>query len=155
MISSKPGTPTHRATGNVLKRVSNSPLYQKEIQKALNVSPDKRAVSGINRALGRGIAMEQSKLARSDQAGEQLARRRDKLAFSKKLLDDKKSRWSEQNKLRKSILDYEEGQLGLEVGLGLAGVGTSFWRRKENQKQHAEWMTEFRSFLASFKKGDN
>ena len=125
------GIKSSYGTANMLQRVMSDPLHQQNIQKAMTVGQDKRAVGGIEKMLGQGIAQEQTRMLSSEQIGRQISRRKDKLDFAKKMADQRNKRWKKEH-------SYSKKQMGMELGLGLASTAVTAYGNYKNKQRRAE-----------------
>lgn len=133
-MASGMGTPSQYGTANMIQRLMSNPLYQQEIARGMNVGQDKRAVGGLDRALGGAIASEQKSMMAKERAGEELARRKDNLAFQKKLAKQQQKNWE-----AKQSFERENRDFNFAAGLVSTGINTwTTYQERQRQKQRNE-----------------
>ena len=88
--------------------MASNPIYQQRWANVANQGQDKRAISNINKIIGADVAGEMGRLHSAAQAGEELARRDDKLGFNKKVQDFKAEQFNK--RLEQDTLAFEEEQ---------------------------------------------
>ena len=75
--------------------MKENPIYQQRWSEIATQGQDKRAVSNLNRVMGADLAQESQRLMQASQAGEELARRSDRLGFEKKVQDFKEKQFED------------------------------------------------------------
>jgi hypothetical protein len=138
-----------RNASNILNKLKYSPLHQSSIDAFMKKEgQDNRAVSAVDHALGKQVAAEQDKMLTSDVWGDQMARRKDKLAFARKME-------KEQQKITEAKFDMAEDALGWskfedtgELVLGAACVGVNVKRAYDNRQRDKQWKDAMNSLIA-------
>ena len=77
--------PKQRSTSNVLQNIMNQPVFQRAMQRGGTVGRDKRAVGAQDQMLGGFVRQERQRLAKLDEAGYQLAGRRERLGWQRQI----------------------------------------------------------------------
>jgi hypothetical protein len=124
-----------RNASSIIQQMKYSPIKQKELQGALAAEGrDNKAVSQYDRYVGKQVAAEESRMQELDRFGAELAMRRDKLGFSKKMQKETQSMAEERLKMREDALSTKKIYQGIEGAVGILATGTEFWRgRKQKQ----------------------
>ena len=154
LIMASKGIKTRYGTGDVLQRLMDNPITQQEIVNQSNVGQDKRAISGLSRTLGKSVASEQMRMMALDDIGDRLSRRKDRLAFSKKVLKSQKDRWEQSNKLAKAQTDYKDSMFGIEFGIGMGATATEIYGSHEQRKRDDEYLKGLSDYRDSLKTRD-
>ena len=137
--------PKHRSTSSVMQGVMNQPMFQQAMSRAGNVGRDKRAIGAQNQIMGGFVRQERARLEKLDEAGYQLASRRERLGWQRQLS-------SKRNALVQQRLRSQEdaNKLAMTLG-GISTVASGFgavqgWRnRRTATTQHEELMELLRS----------
>ncbi len=137
--------PKTRSTSSIMQGVMNQPMFQQAVSNAGNIGRDKRAVGAQNQMLGGLVRQERGRLEKLDEAGYQLASRRDRLGFQRQIA-------AKRNILAQDQLKTQEksNKLAMTLG-GLSTIATGFgavsgWRnRRDATTRHDELMDAFRT----------
>jgi len=124
-----------KGASSIIDTLKYSPIRQLELQEAQG--KDNRAVSQEDRMIGRQVANEQSKLLASQKFGDELAMRKDKLAFAKKVQSESKAMAEERQKMAEDEFGHKSIFKGIEFGIGLAGAGAGYYRSRKAKEQAA------------------
>jgi hypothetical protein len=142
-----------RNASSILSNMKYDPLRQQELRQFDAMEgADNRAVSQRNKFLGKQVAQEQTKLMKLDNLGDELAMRKDKLEFAKKIqsrreeLVNQKMDISEDSFQYKQMFDYAEGIIS-----AISSPISYMNRRKSKQLQAKEMKEreEHRKFVES------
>ena len=150
-----------RSTNSMVEKMMSNPLYQTQLREAgAQEGRDNRAVSSQDRTLGKMVAGEQSRTQSLENAGEQLARRRDDLAFQKNINKFEREKFDETKRQsgkrlelgRQQLANYMEhtdsmsGATGLEMALGLLSVGVEGYGSHLSKEQRKIESAENKDF---------
>lgn len=141
-----------RSASSIMNMLKYQPIKQKQLAEGVNQEGrDNRAVSQQDSMLGKQVAGEQSRLHALDEFGADLATRKDKLLFSKKLSDEQNSMAqqrmaiNEDNFGTRKMFDYAEG------ALGLASVGVNYMGMRRKREKDAKIVADNKEMQASLK----
>ena len=128
-----------RNASSIINQLKYQPIKQKELQGAVaQEGYDNKAVSQYDKMLGKQVAGEQSRLHALDEFGSDLAMRKDKLAFNKKIHNRQYKLAKDRQDIVASGMKHKRLFDKIEVGVGAVATGTSLWRartaRIENEK---------------------
>lgn len=129
-----------RGSSDIIKNMSYNPIRQLELANAERArKADNRAIGASDQMLGKQVASEQSRLMELDQFGEQMAMRKDKLAFAKKIQ-------AEKTKMAKEKLAFAKSQSSKEFTLGLASTAAGTLNMLANRNRDELWKDETRQY---------
>lgn len=103
-----------RGTAQMAQRMASDPLHQLRMREAtLQAGRDKRAVSMESRQLGGMIGQEQARLRGLDVAGEELATRREDLAYKRRVSQFEQEQFAEKRRRAELGLDISKERLAM------------------------------------------
>ena len=149
-------TPKGMSTPSVYKKMMDNPIFQqRQLDARAAEGRNNMAVSQENRALGADIAQEQKRMLGLNRAGEELATRKDQLAYERSVHEFKKERFDismqqkDQDRARRSSqfsdkMSNTNKVQGIEMGLGLLTLGTTSVDKYREAGRHKELMQELR-----------
>jgi hypothetical protein len=112
-----------------------SPIKQKELQGAVAAEGrDNKAVSQYDRYVGKQVASEEARMQNLDKFADELAMRKDKLGFSKKVQSAQEKMANERLSMQEDALSHSKLFKGIEGALGVLSVGTEYWRGRKQKE---------------------
>jgi len=153
------GMPPAYSTSAMASKMMEDPAKQKMLRDA-TAGRDNRAVSNESQVMGQMMAGEGKRLMDMDRIGNELAMRKDDLAFKKRTHDFKKERFGVEMSQRQQEVAQRDRQFydklevqsegsenpyeGIEMGLGLLSVGANLYGGYKGRQQHKAEMAAMR-----------
>ena len=118
--------PKQRSTSSVVQNIMNQPAFQRALSRG---GRDKRAVGAQNQMLGGFVRQERKRLAQLDEKGYQLAGRRERLGWQRRIASKRDALVA-----RKTKSQAEQRKLATTLG-GISTIASGFgavqgWRNR-------------------------
>lgn len=132
-----------RNASGLINQMSYNPLRQQELQQfEMQEGMDNKAISARDHFLGKQVANEQSKIMQSEQIGDDLAMRKDKLAHAKKISDQRIKMSKESLNLGKEKLAHQKSQDSFAFSLGMLSTAVEGLNMFKNKVQDWDYKRE-------------
>ena len=139
-----------RSASSIINKLKYSPIAQQDLGQA--EAQDNRAVSQTDRMIGKQVAGEQARLMELDKFGDQIAMRQDKLAFGKKVFDEKVNMAEQKFSMAEDQFGHQKLMTGLSIPIGLAATGVNIYGRIKDKQQQKIYAAEMKSMQNMVKK---
>jgi hypothetical protein len=124
-----------RNAASIINQMKYSPIKQQELAGAAAAEgQDNRAVSQYDRMVGKQVASEEARMQELDKFADNLAMRKDKLAFARKVNKEQQAMTEEKFNMQEDAFSHKQLFQGLEGVVGLAGVGVNIARTIKKRK---------------------
>ena len=141
-----------RNAASIINQMKYSPIKQKELEGAtLQEGRDNKAVSQYDRMVGKQVAGEESRMQNLDKFADELAMRKDKLSFARKVEKQTTSMAEDRLDMQEDRFKQKKLFTGIESVIGLASVGTNFWRNKKQKEMDALEAKAFKAKTAYYR----
>lgn len=127
-----------RNAASIMNQMKYSGIKQKELAGASRQEGyDNKAVSQHDRMVGKQVAGEEARMQNLDKFADDLAMRKDKLSFAKKVHGETSAMAEERLSMQESAFKQKKLFTGIESVIGLASVGTNYWRNVKQKEMDA------------------